>query len=62
MKEVLKEIQSGQFAEEWLSTYEKDGKNSFNKYMKNIENHQVEKVGRDMRDMMWPSSSDQKRS
>jgi ketol-acid reductoisomerase len=61
MKEVLKEIQSGEFAEEWLSTYEKDGKNSFNKYMKNIENHQVEKVGREMRDMMWPPSSDQKR-
>src|SRR5918999_5842884 len=53
MKEVLKEIQSGEFAEEWLSTYEKDGKNSFNKYMKNIENHQVEKVGREMRDIMW---------
>ena len=62
MKEVLKEIQSGEFAEEWLSTYEKDGKNSFNKYMKNIENHQVEKVGREMRDMMWPQSSDQRRS
>ncbi|HKI07053.1 MAG TPA: ketol-acid reductoisomerase [Nitrososphaeraceae archaeon] len=62
MKEVLKEIQSGEFAEEWLSTYEKDGKNSFNKYMKHIENHQVEKVGREMRDMMWPPSSDQKRS
>ncbi|HET6730098.1 MAG TPA: ketol-acid reductoisomerase, partial [Nitrososphaeraceae archaeon] len=57
MREVLKEIQSGQFAEEWISTYKKDGKLSFNKYMKGIENHQIEKVGREMREMMWSSSS-----
>jgi ketol-acid reductoisomerase len=62
MKEILKEIQSGQFADEWLSTYEKDGKNSFNKFMKVIEDHQVEKVGREMRNMMWPPSAEQKRS
>jgi ketol-acid reductoisomerase len=58
MKEVLNDIQSGEFAEEWLSTYEKDGKNSFNKFMKDLENHQVEKVGKDMRTMMWPSSAE----
>jgi ketol-acid reductoisomerase len=57
MRDVLKEIQSGQFAEEWISTYKKDGKLSFNKYMKAIENHQIEKVGREMREMMWSSSS-----
>ena len=56
MRDILKEIQSGSFAEEWLSVYQKDGKNSFNKYMKNIENHQIEKVGKEIRDMMWPSS------
>ncbi|MGI0002517.1 MAG: ketol-acid reductoisomerase, partial [Nitrososphaeraceae archaeon] len=43
--------------EEWLSVYQKDGKNSFNKYMKDIENHQIEKVGKEMRGMMWSSST-----
>jgi ketol-acid reductoisomerase len=55
MKEVLKEIQSGQFAEEWVSIYKKEGKNSFGRFMKEIENHQVEKVGKEMRKMMWPN-------
>jgi ketol-acid reductoisomerase len=55
MKEVLKEIQSGQFAEEWVSVYKKEGKNSFGRYMKEIEDHQVEKVGKEMRNMMWPN-------
>jgi ketol-acid reductoisomerase len=54
MKEVLKEIQSGTFADEWVSTYKKEGKNSFARYMNEIENHQIEKVGRDLRKMMWP--------
>ncbi|HZT34820.1 MAG TPA: ketol-acid reductoisomerase, partial [Nitrososphaera sp.] len=53
MKEVLNEIQSGEFADEWVSIYKKEGKNSFARYMKEIENHQVEKVGREMRRMMW---------
>ncbi|MFZ0566674.1 MAG: ketol-acid reductoisomerase, partial [Nitrososphaeraceae archaeon] len=56
MREILRDIQSGSFAEEWLSVYQKDGKNSFNKYMKNIENHPIEKVGKEIRDMMWSSS------
>jgi len=55
MKEVLNEIQSGQFAEEWVSIYKKEGKNSFGRYMNEIENHQVEKVGKEMRKMMWPN-------
>jgi ketol-acid reductoisomerase len=55
MKEILKEIQSGQFAEEWVSVYKKEGKNSFARYMKELENHQVEKIGKDMRKMMWPN-------
>jgi ketol-acid reductoisomerase len=58
MKEILKEIQSGQFAEEWVSIYKKEGKNSFVRYMKDLENHQVEKVGKDMRKMMWPNSQE----
>lgn len=58
MKEVLKEIQSGEFAEEWVSMYKKEGKNSFSRYMKEIENHQVERVGKEMRKMMWPAAPD----
>lgn len=58
MKEILKEIQSGQFAEEWVSVYKKEGKNSFARYMKELENHQVEKIGKDMRKMMWPNSQE----
>ena len=58
MKMVLDEIQSGAFAEEWVSIYKKEGRNSFNRYMKEIENHQVERVGRDMRKMMWPDAED----
>ena len=58
MKEVLNEIQSGEFADEWVSIYKKEGKNSFARYMKEIENHQVEKVGREMRRMMWPKADE----
>jgi ketol-acid reductoisomerase len=56
MKEALNQIQSGEFAEEWVSKYKKEGKNSFARYMKEIENHQVEKVGKEMRRMMWPDA------
>lgn len=55
MKQVLGEIQSGEFADEWVSKYKKEGKNSFARYMKEIENHQLEKVGKEMRKMMWPN-------
>lgn len=58
MKEILKEIQSGQFAEEWVSIYKKEGKNSFARYMKDLENHEIEKVGKKMRKMMWPKSEE----
>lgn len=58
MKEILKEIQSGQFADEWVNVYKNEGKNSFDRYIKDLENHQVEKVGKDMRRMMWPDSTE----
>lgn len=54
MKSVLQEIQSGSFADEWVSIYEKDGKNSFENYMKKIQNHDIERVGVEIRKMMWP--------
>jgi ketol-acid reductoisomerase len=54
MKRVLDEIQSGTFAEEWVSVYEKDGKNSFETFMKKIQGHDIERVGIEMRKMLWP--------
>src|ERR687885_1679182 len=55
-EERLQKNQSGQFAEEWISKYKKEGKNSFVRHMKEIENHQIEKVGKEMRTMMWPDA------
>lgn len=57
MKEVLSEIQSGQFAHEWLTSYKKEGKNAFQGYMQKIENHQIETVGKEMRKMMWSETN-----
>jgi ketol-acid reductoisomerase len=56
MKQILSEIQSGQFAKEWISIYKKQGKDAFVNFLQQIERHQIEKVGKEMRDMMWPDS------
>ena len=58
MKKVLNMIQDGTFNDEWVGEYHKNGKNAFDRYMKEIENHQIEKVGREMRKMMWPDSKE----
>ncbi|MEO9276440.1 MAG: ketol-acid reductoisomerase [Nitrososphaera sp.] len=58
MKKVLKMIQDGTFNQEWISDYKKNGKNAFDRYMKEIEAHQVEKVGKIMRKMMWSDSTE----
>jgi ketol-acid reductoisomerase len=55
MKKVLDEIQSGEFAKEWVNNYRKDSKDAFAKFLEEIENHKIEKVGRDLRKMMWPN-------
>jgi ketol-acid reductoisomerase len=59
MKSILDEIKSGRFAEEWQTAYVKDNKASFSKFMDEIENHQIEVVGREIRKMMWPNSVEQ---
>lgn len=56
MKKVLKDIQSGEFANEWSSVYRKDGKNSFARFMNQLENNQLEVVGKEMRKMMWKNN------
>jgi ketol-acid reductoisomerase len=58
MKKVLKQITDGTFNQEWISDYEKNGKNAFDRYMKELESHQIEKVGKSMRKMMWPDSTE----
>ncbi len=58
MKKILEEIQNGTFNEEWISEYKKNGKNAFDRYMKEIDAHQIEKVGKNMRKMMWPDSTE----
>ncbi len=52
MKKVLEEIQSGQFASKWISENRSGGKASFLAMRKNESEHQVEKVGAELRKMM----------
>jgi ketol-acid reductoisomerase len=54
MKKVLKEIQDGTFAKEWVTSYEKEGEKAFGKYMSELDAHQIEKVGKKLRAIMWP--------
>jgi len=58
MKKVLVMIQDGTFNKEWVSEYEKNGKDAFDKYMKKLDSHQIEQVGKQMRKMMWPDSTE----
>ncbi len=51
MKKILSEIQSGQFAKEWIEE-NKNGCKNFNKLRENEKNLQVEKVGAELRGMM----------
>jgi ketol-acid reductoisomerase len=57
MKEVLDEIRSGQFANEWVSNYKKDRKSAFETMLSELEKHPVEQVGKDLRKMMWPNDN-----
>jgi len=51
MKKILKEIQTGKFAKEWMNE-NKTGRKSFNQYRKESNKHRVEKVGSKLRGMM----------
>ncbi len=57
MKKCLKEIQSGQFAREWMAEY-RAGKPNFNRLLAKDANHPIEKVGAKLRAMMaWKHKS-----
>lgn len=62
MKQVLARIQDGSFAKEWIEENKKGGKN-FAKLRDQAKQHQIEKVGEQLRAMMsWlPSEKDQKK-
>lgn len=51
MKRILGEIQSGQFADEWMSECD-NGKINFKKMEAEGEMHQIEEVGKNLRKMM----------
>jgi ketol-acid reductoisomerase len=53
-KKILKEIQDGTFAKEWVGAYEKEGQKAFGKYMDELDAHPVETVGKKIRALMWP--------
>ena len=56
MKEILKEIQSGKFAEEWMTEY-RVGMPHFRELRKEAEHHPIEAVGDRLRGMMpWLAS------
>ena len=59
MEKILDEIQSGKFAEEWRNIYNKEGKQSFDKYLDEIASHQIESTGKKLRDMMWPNKTNE---
>ncbi len=51
MKLVLDKIQSGEFTKQWIEEY-KSGAKNFESMRSKIDNHQIEKVGKELRAMM----------
>lgn len=51
MKKILKEIVKGKFAKEWIAENEQ-GRPRFNKLIQDGDNHPIEKVGKQLRDMI----------
>jgi ketol-acid reductoisomerase len=51
MREILKEVQDGTFAKEWLAEYSA-GQPNMNTLREDNKNHQIEKVGEKLREMM----------
>ena len=51
MREVLKAIQDGSFAREWIAEND-EGRHRFNQMRQENAEHPIEKVGKELRDMM----------
>ena len=59
MRKILDEIQSGQFAEEWIAE-SRGGRANFERLRQADRDHQIEEVGSDLRGMMpWISAGKQ---
>jgi ketol-acid reductoisomerase len=57
MKQILTEIQTGQFADEWLAEAE-SGKVNFNRMIETEKQHSIEQVGAQLRGLMpWLSAN-----
>jgi len=57
MKEILKEIQTEQFAKEWIAENEK-GRPLFNRLLHQDDDHVIERVGKEIRSMFaWEEGS-----
>lgn len=60
MGKILKEIQDGKFAKQWIKEY-KDGLPNYNALLKAGENHPIEKTGQRLRGLMpWVSKKNLK--
>ena len=51
MKEILREIQAGEFAQQWVAEHAA-GKPNFKKYKAAAEKHPIEAVGAKLRTLM----------
>ena len=51
MKEILAEIQSGQFAREWIAE-NKAGQENFQRMREEQKDHRIEREGKGLRSMM----------
>jgi ketol-acid reductoisomerase len=51
MKKILAEIQSGEFAKTWMAE-NRNGRGNFLKMRQTDKNHQIEVIGKELRDMM----------
>ncbi len=54
MRAVLDEVRSGKYAEEWRKSWENEGPNAFEKHLRELDQHLIEIVGRELRRGMWP--------
>ena len=56
MKEALKRVQDGSFAKEWIEE-NKSGRKKFNELLNKDKEHTIEKIGKELRNMMpWLKS------
>jgi ketol-acid reductoisomerase len=51
MKQILADIQSGEFAKEWIAE-NRAGQENFNRMREEQKNHQIEREGKELRSMM----------